>query len=237
MKTISCLIAAMFIVSCHSLHCEGVTGSGKVTQKTYDVANFKEVDLSVVFDVVIIPSDNEKVVVETDDNLQNLLIIENDNNSLAIKMKPETNISRKTKGKITIYAKELSEITNSSVATLENQGVLNSKKLILNNSAVGNANLKINTSDLTINNSGVGNTDIDGSCDNLKIQNSAVGNFDASDLKCKHLDIDNRAVGNTKVYAYEDIAINNSAIGKLDVYGDCVIKKISNNAVGKFVKH
>ena len=93
MKIISFLIAVTLLVSCNSINTEGISGSGKVTQETYNVGGFKEIDLSVVFDVEIIPSDTEKVVVETDDNLQSLLLVENKNNNLVIKMKPETSIS------------------------------------------------------------------------------------------------------------------------------------------------
>ncbi len=237
MKNIYCSIIAVLLVSCNSLNTEGVMGSGKVTPKIYDVTHFKEIDISVVFDVVIVPSDTEKVIVETDENLQDLVLVENGKDKLIIKMKPLTNITKKTKGKITIYTTGLNKITNTSVGTLENEGVLNSKKMILNNSAVGNVNLKIKSEDLIFNNTGVGNTDLKGNSDNVTIKNSAVGNLDTVDLKSMNLDLQNHAVGNTVVFADKEITINNSAVGKLDVYGNCVIKEINNTAVGKFVKH
>lgn len=237
MKTIYCLILATLLASCNSLNNQVVLGSGTVTQKTYDVADFKEIDLSVVFDVTIVPSDAERVIVETVDNLQDLVTVKNENNRLSITMKPKTTISKNTKGKVTVYVKELRQITNSSVGSLENIGLLNSSKLVFNNSAVGNVSLKIKSEDLIINNTGVGNIDLDGNCNNAEIKNGAVGNLDTVDLKCMNLDLHNQSIGKTVVFADKEITINNSAVGKLDVYGNCVIKKINNNGIGKFIKH
>jgi hypothetical protein len=229
--------ALVFLTSCYSSNAERLSGSGNVTRETHNVSSFNALNLAVVFDVVIIPSDIEEVVVETDDNLQDLVLVENKGDELVVKMKPQANISRKTQSKIFIYVKELEGITNSSVGTLENEDILRSNTLTLNNSAVGRTTLKIETTDLTIKNSAVGSTELQGNCNTLKIKNSAVGKLNASELQCNYLDIDNHSVGRTSVFANIESVINNSAIGTLDLYGQGVIKKINNSGIGRFNKH
>lgn len=237
MKILKILVLLVLCSSCGVWIGEGTEGSGKVTKQVHILKSFNAIHLGVVYEVIIIPSDSEKVIVETDDNLQPFIIVENNENLLTINMKPNTNISRKTIGKIYIYARELNEITNNSVGKLDNEGVLKSKNLVLNNSAVGSTELKIEAYDVTLNNSAVGKTELFGSCNNLKIHNSAVGSLNTQEFKCNFLDLDNHGVGKTAVFANKEFIINNSAVGSLDIYGEGEIKKINSSSIGSFKKH
>ena len=237
MKTFNFLVMFIIVTSCCNLITEGNSGSGNVTREVREITSFNTLNLAVVFDVLIIPSDSEKVIVETDDNLQELVLVENDGETLIVKMKPESKICKKTRGKVFIYSKEIKGITNSSVGMLENEGILKAKTLRLNNSSVGKTVLKIEADELTINNSAVGNTELSGSCNDLILKNSAVGELNAIDLHCNNLDLDNKSVGKTTVFVNNECNINNSAVGSLDIYGKGVVKNISNTGIGKFQKH
>lgn len=212
-------------------------GTGNVTKQERIVNSFNTLDLSVVYDVVIIPSQYEKVIVETDDNLQKLVLIENHGNSLMIKMKENINIKKKKKGKIYVYTKELSKIKNSSVGNVTSLGKIKTHQFFLNNSSVGNTALKIKAEVIDINNRSVGNTELAGACEKLEIKNSSVGNLNAKSLECQVLDLNNKSVGDAKFTAQKEMYIRNSGIGNLHVYGDGIIIKKRNWGIGNFVKH
>src|SRR5208337_4771088 len=150
MKTSTLFIVITLLISGCVWEGENTSGSGKVTRVVHHVSPFGTLNLGVVFHVFLIPSDTAKVVVETDDNLQNLVSVENTDSSLSIKMNRHISISRSTSGKIYVYFKNLHEINNTSVGTLENESVIKSTKLIFNNKAVGKTMLTIEASDVII---------------------------------------------------------------------------------------
>lgn len=236
MKNLFSLITCLVLLSsCSILNSE--MGSGNVTKKTYETTTYNSLKLSTVFDVVLIPSESTKVIVETDDNLQQLVLIENNSNSLEVKMKDGYNIGSKTAGKIYVYFKELSSLRNASVGNLTNESILRANSLTIQNNAVGKTTLNITADSLNFENSAVGSTTLTGICRTFVFVNQAVGSSNMKELACDYLDLDNKAVGSTTVCVNKEAKISNSAVGSLDVYGSGVIKEITNNAVGKFTKH
>lgn len=231
----SLIICALILTSCSILNAE--KGSGNVTSENRQVSEFNSLELSSVFDVVLVPSDELKVVVETDDNLQELVVVENSGNTLVVKMKNGTNIAKKTVGKITIYLKEIDRINNSSVGNLENEGVLKSEQLTIENKSVGNMHLNLEVADFVLENCAVGEMNLMGNCKTVKIINKAVGDLNATDLQCDLLDLDNKAVGDASFTVNKETKIKNAGVGSLDIYGKGVVTEITGNSVGKFKKH
>ncbi len=231
-------------------------GSGNVTKENRYVEPFNKLDLSLVFEAVIIPSAEEKVIVETDDNLQPYIIVENKNSTLSVKMKRNVNIGKHTAGKVYVYTKGIEALNNSSVGKLSNEDTLRAENFTLNNSAVGSTGLtikaksiKINNSavgktdvslycdNLSLNNSSVGKTDLRGSCRESQINNSSVGSFDSRSLITQILHITNSSVGKTDISAEKEFYIRNTAVGKLDIYGPGVIKKLEDHGIAKASRH
>jgi hypothetical protein len=248
------IITTLLLSSCYYINRQN--GSGKVTKVEHLTTGFNKVDISIVFDAVIIPSSFEKVIVETDDNLQQYVIISNNDSTLNIQMKRNINIGMHSTGKIYVYTKGIKSITNSSVGNLTNEGTLTAASFILNNSAVGSCSLKIKATQATVDNSAVGKTNLyiegttlnftnssvgktilTGSCTDTHINNSGVGKFDAQNFITQILHIVNSAVGSTDVTAEKEFYIDNSSVGRLDVYGNGTIKKLDDSGISKMHKH
>jgi hypothetical protein len=249
------LITGILATSCSYIN-NRQNGSGNVIKQERKVSSFDKLDVSVVFNTVIIPANEEKVIVETDDNLQQYVIVETRNSTLSIHMASRVNIGKEAANTIYIYTKTLQSIENSSVGNLSNEGVLSSDNFTLTNQAVGNVELKIKAKKTTIDNSAVGTTNLflqtdsltlgnsavgkillTGSCTEADINNSSVGNFDSHYLTTQVLHINNSAVGKTEISAEKEFYIDNSAVGKLDMYGDGVIKRLNDSGISKASKH
>lgn len=247
---------ATLSISCSCTFNNQVNGSGHVTRVEYRVEPFKNLNSSIVMDAIIIQGNTEKVIVETDENLQQYIIVESGSNSLNLRMKKHVNIGKRKAGKIYIYTKGLVMINNSSVGKLTTQDTLIATKFKLDNSSVGNTDVKIRAQyitvknsavgstnlylqceDLDMNNSAVGKTELTGSSVVADIKNSSVGNFIARNLSTQILHIDNSAIGKTEIYAEKELYIDNTAIGKMDVYGQGVIKRINDKGMEKINRH
>ena len=261
MKTNSSFILLLAIVatvgtSCSFNFSNRINGSGHVTRVEYRVEPFNKLDASIIFDAEIIPGNTEKVIVETDDNLQQYVIVESGANALNLKMKEHVNIGKRTAGKIYIYTKGVEVINNSSVGRLTSQDTLKANTFRLDNSSVGTTDLKIKAQTITVKNSAVGSTslylqseklDLDnsavgkteltGNCPQATIKNSSVGAFMAGNFITQVLHINNSAVGKTEIYAEKEFYIDNNAVGKLEIFGNGVIKQLNDNGIEKVKKH
>jgi hypothetical protein len=248
------VITGLLLSSCYYVNRHN--GSGNVTRIEHPISGFNAVDISIVFDAVIIPSSFEKVIVEIDDNLQQDVLVSKIDSTLKIHMKNNTNIGRHSAGKVYVYTKGIKSLSNGSVGNLTNEGTLEAPTFNLNNSAVGTSSLKIKAAQTTIDNSAVGKTNLyvegvalnftnsavgktilTGSCIDAHINNSGVGTFDAQHFITQTMHIVNSAVGSTDVTADKEFYIDNSAVGRLDVYGKGVIKKLDDNGISKTHLH
>ncbi len=248
------VVTGLLLNSCYYINRHN--GSGNVTKVEHSASGFNKLDLSIVFDAVIIPSSFEKVIVETDDNLQQEVQVSMNDSTLDIHMKHDSNIGRHSAGKIYIYTKGIKSLTNSSVGNLTNEGTLTASAFTMNNSAVGTCNLKIKAPTTTIDNSAVGKTNLyiegialnftnsavgktilTGSCTDVHINNSGVGKFDAQNFITQTIHIVNSAVGSTDITADKEFYIDNSSVGSLDVYGKGVIKKLNDSGISKTRLH
>jgi len=261
MKTNSSFILLLAVVatlgtSCSLNFSNRINGSGHVTRVEYRVESFNKLDASIIFDAEIIPGNTEKVIVETDDNLQQYVIVESGANKLNVRMKEHVNIGKQTAGKIYIYTKGLETINNSSVGRLMTKDTLMATEFRLDNSSVGTTDLQIKAQTITIknsavgtttlylqsdkldmDNSAVGKTELTGKCPLSVIKNSSVGSFIARNLSTRILHINNSAVGKTEIYAEKEFYIENTAVGKLEIYGNGVIKQLEDNGIEKIKKH
>lgn len=231
-------------------------GSGNVTTTQHSLTPFQKIDISTVFETVIVPASEEKLVVQMDDNLQQYIEIQNIDSTLTIKMKSHINIGTYSTGKLFIYTKGITAINNSSVGKLSNEGTLvadnfkldnssvgnnnlkiKAKNILINNSAVGKSNLYLECQSLSLINSAVGKTILTGFCNEAQINNSGVGSFDAKDYSTQILHLTNSAVGRSEVTALKEFYITNSGVGRLDLYGTGAIKQLDDSGLSKTKKH
>src|SRR4030095_190687 len=97
------LFAATSLVllsSCHFFH-KRVRGSGNVIQLSRNVSNFNRVSISSAMDLYLKQDSGFSVKVETDDNLQQYVIVRQENGVLHISQ--ESNINLDVTGKIRVF--------------------------------------------------------------------------------------------------------------------------------------
>jgi hypothetical protein len=165
-----------------------------------------------------------------------MVIISNDGETLNISTKSFPNFSNATKMVVHVNVRSLSSITNSSVGSVGNTGVLKTPVLYLKTEAVGKTILNIETEKLTAELNSVGATELSGSASSANITNNSVGKLDAYELKTSTLDLTNNAVGATNVYADKELSIFNNGVGAVHYKGSASIKKLTDNGVGKASK-
>jgi len=219
--------------------CEGCSemGNGHVIKENRPVTPFTKISIEGIFPVEISQTgEAESVQVETDKNLQNYIVVENNGSELVIKTKDKVSIRRSSKMKVYINIKDLRELRFSSVGNLSSVNTLKLDSLELTSESVGKLDLDIQADFLRANLNSVGSTDLQGHVREVRINNKSVGTLSAYDLKAGTLMIHNTAVGTAEIYADSAFYIRSSAIGTLYYKGPGEVKELSSEGIGKVKK-
>jgi len=224
----------MALIACNGI---GKKGNGHVTTQTRDIKPFNKVSIEGVFPVEVSQNgDSAFVKVETDENLQEDITVENNGSGLIIKTKEGASIRRSTKMKVYVNIKTLSELNFKSVGSLSTLDTLNLDSLDISSESVGKLNLNITAKYLHADLSSVGSTTLSGKVAEVRINNKSVGSLSAFDLKAGTLMIHNTAVGVTEVYADSAFYIRSSSVGALYYKGPGEVKELKSEGVGKVQK-
>lgn len=192
------LLASITLVICLSATAcmfDTVKGSGKITSENKNTGTFTNIRSSGSIDIVITQSETDAAVVETDDNLQQYVVIENDNGTLNIHYKENVNVNP-TKTVVHLSCKKLDYIASSGSGDISTKGNFKTDNINISHSGSGDFDLDVALQKLSIKKSGSGNVSLKGSADNFSITSSGSGNTEASQLNCATAMIRSSGSGN-----------------------------------------
>lgn len=212
-------------------------GSGNIISKQFDISSFNKLHLSVHGNAELIQSDEEKVIVECDDNLTDTLEIVNSGNTLFVISDSKIRVPAYTKCVVKVYYRQLDTLVNSGNGNLtmaQPQAVRTTLNLKLQ--ANGNTTLEVNVPAIKLTNQSNGNVTLKGRCGELEIKNQPNGNLNCRDLMVSIVTIKNQANGNVELRSLDSITIHHSGNGYVHYYGKGVLKEVKQNGTGE-VKH
>ena len=228
--TLFAIASVTVLVSCKGC---GRRGNGHVVTQNRTVQPFTGIELDGAFSVEVSQDGgDESVKVETDDNLQQLITVKNDGNTLVLAMTKKSAINWSTKMKVYVNVKSVDHLTSSMVGKLSSSETLKADSLYLNIKSVGATNLQLDTKFLHADLSAVGNTTLAGTTQEARINNASVGALHAYDLKAQTMMIHNTALGLTEIYADSAFYIRSDAVGKLNYKGPGAVKEMNASGVG-----
>ena len=237
LQSFALLLAFSFIFQTSIFAQKKVRGSGNVTTVEHDVKPFTVLELDGVFNVVIEQGDKESVTVETDDNLQELVRIENRGSTLIVDTPNRINIKKSKRMNIYVTITDLERLNISGVGNVESANLLKLGDFELRVKSVGNVDLELDAKYLDARMNSVGNISLSGKMEKADIDNGGVGNLDAYDLENEILNLKSSGVGRTEVYASKEISIRSSGVGNVYYKGDAVITDLNVKGVGKVKKN
>lgn len=208
-----------------------VTGDGKVTKQTREVKPFTEIKFEGMFDVSISQGATESVTVETDGNLQEYVLVENDGSTLVLKNK-SASFKKITEMKIYVVVKDLTKISGSGMGDLVMESTLKLKDLTVKSNGVGDTKLNLECTSLDLHYNGVGDVEIEGKATTVKMNCTGVGDIEAYDFKVKDMTLVQSGVGDTKVNVTGDLNIVFSGVGSVYYKDGPETKSIKNSGIG-----
>lgn len=236
MRYFSIIFVAGTIFVLSSCHGYGKRGNGHVTTENREVQPFTKITVEGLFPVEITQTgEAESVKVETDENLQSMIIVKTEGDELVIKTDKHASLSKSTKMKVYINIKSIDELDFKSVGALST-GNLKLDSLSINSESVGKLNLDLTARYLHADLESVGSTVLSGNVYEARINNKSVGGLSAFDLKTKVIMIHNASVGVTEVYADSAFYIRSESVGALYYKGPGQVKELKSEGIGRVQK-
>lgn len=176
-----------------------VRGSGNVTTEQRDVGAFTAIDVASIGEVVVTQGNAERLMVETDDNIQPLVLSEVRGDTLHLSMKPNTSLAIIPRLIFTVTVRNLKQITLSGAGTISVRGFSGDQ--------------------LTVDHSGVGALTVAGTVKEQHVTLSGVGNYDGTTLVSDRATVNLSGVGDVMVNVRERLDATVSGAGSVAYIG------------------
>ena len=234
---ISCMTGIILIAGCTSLpkFNQKVYGSGNVVKETRVLQDFTEVVLSEEGDLFIEIGNQNKLVIEAEDNLQEYLIPETGDNVLDIKKLPE-NITLNGTKPIRYYltVKELKSLTG------KNSGDVNITEVYTDSFSVritgsGSVHIgKLYAQHLEIELTSSGNLTIDsGEAEEQLVKLSSSGEYNGKNVACKTAYVALTSSGDATLNVLEDLTADLSSSGNVYYLGSPKVVYNDSSSTGR----
>lgn len=213
----------------------GVKGNGNVKTEERPVTQpFNAIKTSHGLDVQLTQDSQERLVVEADENLQDLIKTEVKDHTLHIYAKK--NIGWAASKKIKVSFKDLSEISSSSGSDVMSTNIITSDRLMLNSSSGSDMVLTINTTALSCNSSSGSDLKLEGSTQTLVAEASSGADIEASKLQAESSQVTVSSGADITINTAKELTASASSGGDITYYGNPKIINKSNHPSGS-IRH
>jgi len=209
-----------------------VKGNGNVTTESRTVKPFKKLEINGIFDVIITQGDVETVSVETDENLQEFIVIEQDGDELSLNTSCNVNLKKSTKMNVYVTVKNMTHLSSNGIGDVRTENQLKGKKLSVDISGVGDVELNMNYGSLEFDYQGVGDITLKGEATKVEMDCTGVGNVNAYELNAKEVSLNQSGVGDTEIFADDVVDIDFSGVGNVHYKGNPESKSIDKDGIG-----
>jgi len=228
MKTIKILLTVVLaatLTSCQFDFQSGVDGNGNVVTEERSVSSFEKVRGSAGIDVYLTEGTENKIVVEADENLMELIETEIVNGKLTITT--TKNIGRSKAKKVHVTYTNLVSIEASSGADVISNSIIKSEILTLDSSSGADLEVEIFSKELYAEASSGADITVSGKVTTLNARASSGSDLDAKKLEVINCNAKASSGADITVNVKESLDAKASSGGDVKYYGNpvSVIKK------------
>jgi hypothetical protein len=215
-----------------------VNGNGNIVSKETEVSTFVRLHLACKGVVELHQGEEEKVMIECDENLLEYFSAGNAGRTLYVAT--EANLKRLnfTKCVVKVFLRQLHllYVRNDKGDVVCPSELSLSQPLEVKVQSVGNTELNLAVPSLKVLCQGTGFTLVKGRCEKLEVKNQGTGDFDSSHMKAAEVVLRSMATGNMRVHADKTIRISNFGTGYIHYYGNAVVEDVKQYGTG-VIKH
>lgn len=225
--TLICILSLLF----HSCSLNIKRGNGNIEIQEIELDKFNTVNIGGNYDVTLIKSNENKVIIETDENLFPYINTEVFNQSLNINSVHQLKSTEGTT--IEIYYTQIHHIHSTGASNIEHRGILENENLTIDLSGIGSIELEIKSTTLSTNLTGAGVITLYGNTDLMETHISGAGGLRAFGLKSSECSINLSGLGGAEIMATEKLEATITGVGGIVYAGNPKIIEKQITGFGK----
>lgn len=227
------ILTALMVSSCNINM--GKMGNGNVVTQDRNISeDFSGVKSSAGIEVYLTQGEENKVVVETDENLQEY--IETSISNSLLKVGTRKNIRWAKARKVYVTYKDLDKIEASSGSSIQSTSVIKSQNLSLKASSGAEIELEVFSQDLDLRTSSGADVKISGKASSLTAQASSGSEINAKNLLVLNCIAKASSGAEINVNVKEKIDAKASSGGEVVYYGDPTLSTSQKSSSGTVKK-
>jgi hypothetical protein len=235
MKNITFLFVVLFSITmglnaCASNPLKVVSGNGNVTKELREVASFTGIKASAGIDVYLFQGDEEKVIVEADDNLLEYIVTRVEGSTLHCYI--DCNIRNSKKTTVYVNYKQLNKINASSGSDVYGETVLKTDFLDIDVSSGADLKIEVEVDDLNCSVSSGSDAVLRGQANTFVGNASSGAGIKAESLTAKECRASSSSAGDIKIRVTEKIEANASSGGDISYWGNPTVVNVRRSSGG-----
>lgn len=213
------LITALALSSCNFNMTFGKNGNGNIVTQERDVTeDFNQVKGSAGLTVYLTQGEENKIVVEADENL--LQYIETDVENGKLRITTSEDIGHSKAKKVHVTFKELNSVEASSGADVIGKSIIKSENLYLKSSSGADMNLEVFSKDITAKTSSGADMTISGKASSLNADASSGSEINAKELLVLNCTAEASSGAEVTVNVKQRLETHASSGGDINYYGN-----------------
>lgn len=230
----SLIIAALLLIltSCvDGQFYRTVRGNGNVVKKERPASYFDGISVSTGIDVYLSQGDEEKIIVEADENLHDYLVTEVKDRTLRIYF-DNVSIRSAERKRVYVTMKDVTKLKTSSAGDIIGETPVKCGDILLESSSAGNIRLELYARNVNVKISSSGDISLTGEAETLNADLSSAGDLNAWDFKVKDADIDVSSAGDADIYVTHKLVARVSSAGDVRYAGEPEIIDARTSSAG-----
>ncbi len=209
------IIAALFVIqSCSYFNC--IDGTGEVTKVKREVRTFNRIILKGSADVFLKQGDNQSVVVETNEELQNL--VETSVVGSTLNLTTKKSICPTTL-KIFIVAKDINGIAIKGSGNITTGSKIITDDISVSINGSGDVDVDVDAERLSMGINGSGDIKLVGNAEKAAIKINGSGDINAFGLEAQTANVVIQGSGDVRIHAVKKLEVHVSGSGDVEYTG------------------
>lgn len=197
-----------------------IKGNGNITTKTVSTGDYDTVKVVGSMDVHLEAGNEGNITIETDSNILESVVIEEQNGTLKIKMKKGVSYKSKHGVHVTVPFESLSEVSLTGSGDVDSKDALKGSNLKVNVTGSGDVVLPVAMSNVEATITGSGDVGLSGETQNLEVKVTGSGDFSGSKLTSQNTEVSVSGSGDARVVAKDNLVARVYGSGDIEYSGN-----------------
>lgn len=225
------LLLTLATTSCYYLGGKRVHGNGHITTQERSVGSFDEVDVSGAVELYVSGGESGPVKVETDENLQEYVEVEQHGNSLEVRTRRGYNLRPTQKVIVRVSSPNYTKLSVSGASNIIGQDKIHGNdRLEMSVSGAGDIRADVDAPKFEAGVSGSGDINLRGNVRDFELRISGAGDAKCYDMLAENTIVHISGAGSAEVYASVSLDAHVSGAGSVSYKGGAA--KVSQQVSG-----